>query len=178
MKALEKWKFLTLVIGRLNKQGSWTGETHIQKVAFFLKELLGLGKFRFVLYKYGPFSFDLRKSIAYLKALDLVRLELREPPYGSSLVLTERGRKLAEKLAREMDKRTLAKVDEIAKEFGNKTVSELERLSTALYLMGRNLNTEDAAKRLHELKPHISEGEALTACKAIERLLEQYPAHN
>lgn len=42
---------------RLDEHGSWSGETHLQKAAYLLHELLDVQfGFDFILYKHGPFS--------------------------------------------------------------------------------------------------------------------------
>jgi hypothetical protein len=48
------------IIKELADAGSWCGETHIQKTAYVAKELLGVPiAASFILYKHGPYSFDL-----------------------------------------------------------------------------------------------------------------------
>ena len=50
-----------LLLDQMSKQDSWCGETHVQKCAFFLQEGLEVPlDFEFIMYKYGPFSFELR----------------------------------------------------------------------------------------------------------------------
>ena len=78
---------------QLREHGSWTGETHVQKAAYFVQELLGVPSgFRFVLYRHGPFSFDLRASLNKLEAwaafrqrsspIRMARRSLRAPGPG------------------------------------------------------------------------------------------------
>ena len=55
---------ITRLIETLRERGSWCGETHVQKAAFFLQELMEVPtRFHFILYKHGPFSFDLRDEL-------------------------------------------------------------------------------------------------------------------
>jgi len=71
-------------------KGSWAGETHIQKAAYFLQELFGvpLG-FRFMLYWYGPFPFDLRDELTGLRGDGLLCLRPQQP-YGTRYEPTDR----------------------------------------------------------------------------------------
>ena len=57
------------LVAQMRESGSWGGETHIQKSAFFLQHLLGvkLG-YRFVLHLHGPYSFGLRDDLTRLRA--------------------------------------------------------------------------------------------------------------
>jgi uncharacterized protein YwgA len=67
MKEAQNRAILVTLIKSLRSKGSWCGETHIQKAAFFLQQLTGVPiDFDFILYKHGPFSFDLRECDAGL----------------------------------------------------------------------------------------------------------------
>jgi uncharacterized protein YwgA len=73
----------------LKERDSWCGETHIQKAVYFLQELLQvrLG-FEFIMYKHGPYSFELTDELTTLRANRLLRLIPREG-YGPSIVVNE-----------------------------------------------------------------------------------------
>jgi hypothetical protein len=83
---LQRSVLLELAI-QLKRNGSWTGETHVQKAAFLLRELLDIPVgFDFVLYKHGPFSFDLREMLNEMEAERLIRLEEQAYPCGPKIV--------------------------------------------------------------------------------------------
>jgi hypothetical protein len=60
----------------------------------------------------------------------------------------------------------------VAHALGGKNVKELERLSTALYVLRNNpaLSDEDAAKRITQIKPHVTTGDAADAVQEVHRL--------
>ena len=88
MDRLRNAALLTRLIEGLCGKGDWCGETHVQKTAFFVQELLGVPlEFQFILYKHGPFSFGLRDELTALRADGLLELEPR--PYGAQLVPTK-----------------------------------------------------------------------------------------
>ena len=63
------------------------GGTHIQKAAYLLQELLGVPSgFKFVLYKHGPFSFELRDSLNRLEAWGGIQTEEQPYPYGPKII--------------------------------------------------------------------------------------------
>ena len=78
MKRLQQAAILVSLIEALEKKDSWCGETNVQKATYFLQELFGvpLG-FKFILYKYGPYSFDLSEKLTYLCADSILDLEVR-----------------------------------------------------------------------------------------------------
>jgi len=166
------------LVARLRDGGSWCGATHLQKTAYFLKHLTGVPlDFDFILYKHGPFSFDLRGELSYLLALGLLERKLNEPPYGPSLqpgprahLLMERYRAAAEQYDRE--------IGFIAEQLADKGVVALEKLGTALWV---TLNTEattdqDRADTMVELKRHIGPDEAREAVREVDQMREEWAA--
>ena len=95
MDRLRRAALLTRLVERLRQQGSWCGETHVQKATFLLQRLMKVPlEYEFILYKHGPFSFDLRNELTSLRADDLLLLEPQVPPYGPRMICTERSRKI------------------------------------------------------------------------------------
>ena len=68
MTRLEKVAVLLKLLEKLRENGSWCGETHLQKATYMCQQLLSLPTgFDYVLYKHGPFSFDLRGELGALE---------------------------------------------------------------------------------------------------------------
>jgi len=83
MNPKDQFSVLLDLVVELRNSGSWTGETHVQKATYLLQELLGLPTgFEFVLYKHGPFSFELREALERMEAGRLIELEEQRYPYG------------------------------------------------------------------------------------------------
>lgn len=168
---------LLALITQLKKSGSWCGETHIQKAAFVLQELFdtSLG-FDFVLYKHGPFSFDLRDKLTEMRADCFIELEMQAYPYGPSLVVTDEGKDFQSNYPKTI--RSLKEpLEFVATNLGKKKVEELERLATALYVTKREPGCKgDAgacAKKITELKPHILLSDALEAKEIVDEMLSK-----
>ena len=176
MTRLKRYAVLLLLVKSLNEKGSWCGETHIQKSTYFLQELLGvpLG-FEFILYKYGPFSFDLSDELTAMRADKVVDIESRLP-YGPGVVPGPRS-SLLERLFPKTLGKYRSRVEFVASELAGYGVSELERIATALYVrvecarMG-NSNFNYRTERIHELKPHIAKKEARDALQK-ERMISK-----
>lgn len=170
MKRFERDAVITALIDKLDEHGSWCGETHIQKAMFFLQELTDtdLG-FEFILYKHGPFSFDLRDELTAMRADLLLELELRKPGYGPSLRPTKNARAMVERYRDTVDQ-ARSHIQFVAEHAGSLQVTELERLGTALYVIQRkkpNESAEAQAEEIVRLKPHISPEQAREALGAI-----------
>ncbi len=175
MKRLQKASILADLAERMRDHGSWCGETHIQKAVYFLQELLKvpLG-YRYMLYKHGPFSFDLRDEITELRVYELFRLETRPVPYGPSLRPTKNAEELKSRFPKTLNNYE-GHLDFVAKELDGKGVADLERLATALYvsLESKNGGEESRAKQIHALKPHVSLDSALNAVKEVAAMRQK-----
>ena len=158
MTETQKDAVLLSFIQTLKAHGSWCGETHIQKGTYLFQDLLKvpLG-FEFVLYKHGPYSFDLKDELTDQLAHSLLDVKSRLP-YGPSLLPGENGLAMLErmKLSR---KRYHLQADFVASRLGTKKVPDLERLATAVFITLRELphgSVDERAVRINELKPHVS----------------------
>ncbi|MEW8976761.1 MAG: hypothetical protein AB2385_00020 [Symbiobacterium sp.] len=174
MRRLERAALLATLAEKLIKHGSWCGETHLQKATYFLQEMFGVSLgYEFVLYKHGPFSFELRDELTSLRADGVLELRPRPYPYGPSLYPSESGRKLAARFAN-LTEQYDREISLVATYFGDKGVAELERLATALYVrkMDPSLSQEQRAKRICALKPHVHFGAAYEAVRSVDELYE------
>ena len=169
MKPFEQAAVVLSLAEALKARGGWGGETHVQKSVYFLQELLGVPTdFEFILFKHGPFSFDLRSALTMMEAEELIAWEPRRP-YGPTLV---RGRD-ADYLDRHfglVGERHSREIDFVADKLRDKGVRELEKLATALFVAREVDDASKRAARIVELKPHISLTEALDAVQTVSDL--------
>jgi uncharacterized protein YwgA len=177
MDRLKKAAVLTRFVSALRERGSWGGETHIQKAAYFLQELLGvpLG-FRFVLYWYGPFSFDLRDELTGLRGDELLSLQPHYP-YGSSYMPTDRATYVQSLFEKTLDEYR-DRIEFVADQLGTQGVKSLERLATGYYVTNERPNAavESRAERLTKIKPHVSHEDAVAAIQTVDEMITQSKA--
>jgi len=175
MKRLQKVVLLTVLAEKLLKKRDWCGETHLQKATYFLQELLYVPtEFNFIMYKHGPFSFDLRDELTAMRADGLLELEPNPPPYGPSLVPTKRCQKLKQLFHETLDQYE-KKLEFVAEKLGDKKVIQLEQLATALYvtLEQPDKGLMERAGRVHELKPHVSVEEGKSTIEDLEVIIKE-----
>lgn len=176
MDQVKRSALIVSLIETLREHGSWCGETHIQKALYCLQVVNRVPTdFDFILYKHGPFSFDLRDALTEMRANGL--LDMRQNyPYGPSLFPTSKGKALIDRFPKTVGKYKSA-IDYIANAFGSRGVAELERLSTALYVTKdldmESRDAEERAELLQELKPHIPHVKAKEAVEEVDILLEE-----
>jgi uncharacterized protein YwgA len=175
MKRLQIVSIILTLIDSLKNEGSWCGQTHIQKATYLLQEMtqVPIG-FNFILYKHGPFSFDLSDELTAMRAEGLLMVDLKPYQFGTSLCPTEKGYGICKDYQKYTD--TYSKnIDFIAKEFSDKGVAELERLSTAFYIT-KNEDAQDINTRsrlVTTYKPHIPQEKALDALLVVDNMIER-----
>ena len=169
MKERQRRALICCLVKEMRQTDSWAAETHIQKCVYFLQAMLNVPiGYEYVLYKHGPYSFDLRRELAVMRARFQLDVEPRYP-YGPSFTLGARGG-----LGLELVTQYESAVSFVATEISTKKVGGLERLSTALYVQveSPDLTFEQAAQRISELKPHISTTDARESINEIRKLRE------
>jgi hypothetical protein len=170
MHDLQLFRLILTLVGALRPRGSWTGETHVQKVGYFLQELLGVPlKADYILYKHGPYSFDLRRTLGAMRALQYADWRPNPHPYGPTLVEGELAATLKRFTKEPVEYR--AKISFVAEWLGPKRVAELERLGTALYVTLEDSVAQDRAARICELKPHVTSADAQAAVAELDTMM-------
>jgi len=171
----------TVLVGlarRLAAEGSWTGETHLQKAAYLASELTDVDfNFDFILYKHGPFSFGLRDELGAMRAEGLIERFQPDPRYGAKLLVTDRGAELEQRFERTMT-RYGAALDWDAEALGRRNVMDLERLATAMWVTRQDPDASVRARAdaVVRVKPHIAIDDAVEAVEEIDRLLRERAA--
>jgi uncharacterized protein YwgA len=176
MERLQKAAILTELADQLRREGSWCGHTHMQKATYFLQDLLEVPTgYEFILYKHGPYSFDLSEEMTALRADYLIEFDHKSPGYGPGLAPTRTSAELRSRYPVTLAKHA-REIEFVARAFGSKGVTELEKLATALYVTredGRGRSLEERARRLVELKPHVSLDQALDAIHEFDRIVRE-----
>ena len=177
LNEMAKRALLVSLVEKMKNNGSWCGETHIQKCVYFLQHLLTVPMdYDYILYKHGPYSFDLSDELAYLRGNSFLELHPRLP-YGPSLSPGRFGPILKKKYDDIISEYT-RKIDFIVQALSNKTVRELERIATAFYVKREKnwvLET-DIIKQMIRLKPHIARKEADDALNCLKTIEKQVHA--
>ncbi|RWO58547.1 hypothetical protein [Mesorhizobium sp.] len=158
------------VVKALKDRGSWTGETHIQKAAYIAKVRRNIPfESEFVLYKHGPFSFDMSKSIVHMLSRGLLYTE-NNPGYGPSFRVSDSLWKALNTRLDSFYSQFEAGIYSVSSALARKNVAELERVATAVYVMSNfsNFSLEEQAKTITKLKPHIAQEMALGALREAE----------
>lgn len=173
MNRMQRAVVLLTLLDQLRNRGSWCGETHLQKATFFLQQMMRvpLG-FNFVLYKHGPYSFDLNDEITALRADQLLTV-LPRSPYGPSLHPSDVGLALLERFPKTQDRYARA-VQFVADRLAGKNVVELERLGTALFVASTAPASDETSRveRIQAAKPHVLAEDAGVALRLVNEMSE------
>ncbi len=126
--------------------------------------------FHFILYKHGPFSFDLREFLTYMEGEGFIQW-VPQPPYGPSLKEGDFAQQLTEQFG-SVAKKFHAQIDFVANRLGTKNVAELERIATALYVTKEEgIAGEARSQRIKELKPHIDQAHIQSALQELDAMV-------
>lgn len=174
---MDKWDKRALVlalIDALRASGSRCGETHVQKSFYVLQTMSKVpSNFNFILYKHGPFSFDLQEFLHELRGDNLIADMPTGLPYGTMLAVTPQGKQI-ESLRADLINRYKRLFQTISERFGKKTVRDLERIATAFYVMQElpKSSVKDQAQRITFHKKHVRLDEAEQALVEANDLLK------
>jgi len=172
MNTLQEKALLANLVRKLRENGSWAGQTHVQKAVYVLQEARHVPmRFAFVPHIYGPFSFELQEEIGELLADELLVLEPQSAPFRPKLAVGELGQCYITHFAHSLRKHE-KDLDFVAKKFGKRGVVELELLTTALYVIkNRKGQDQDLARAITEMKPHVTREEAQCALEEAKTLI-------
>ena len=175
MDRLWQARLVSDVVGALRENGSWTAESHVQKCVYMVKELFDADvPFRFVPYKHGPFSFELRDEISRLLS---ARVLVSEParPYGPRI----KARSDSARLRRQFEQVNHGLSSEICfvvEKIGEKTASEVGLLATGLLVLKEQDapvgSSPDVITRFRFLKPAVEEDACREYIRKAQGLME------
>ena len=171
---MDRWAIVAQLVKQLREMDGWAGETHIQKTLFFLQELLHVPSgYSFVLYKHGPYSFDLHDDLGSMLTNSVCALEPR-PPYGPSFRVENVGTRLIMQRSAVVE-RYGTQVSFVVGTLGKRDVRELERLATALLFKRQfpNKDQQFLASKIVESKPHVSENLAFSAVREVSEIEDE-----
>jgi len=148
------------------------GRTLIQKTLFVANELHQLQvPFDFILYKHGPYSFDVDNAIHEMSSYRAVKVD---PVSGYGVTITPgEGGKFVGKYGGSLLPEAKSAITEASRTLAPMNVKELERIATAVWIYYREGIREPGriSERLRQLKPHISDKGAQDAVGKLQDLL-------
>lgn len=126
--------------------------------------------FSFILYKHGPFSFDLRDVLSAMEAERLITWEPQPYPYGPTMVSGPFSSHVTSKAKMPHD--FADQISFVADNLASKKVGDLEKLATALYVtLDRSIASERRAEELTYRKPHITLPAAQLAIQEVDEII-------
>ena len=170
--------FVVALVDALTRRG-WAGRTHVHKTVFRLQraEALDLG-FEFVIYHYGPYSFELDEMLRDLRSAAALEVVPDTTGYGAHYAHGPRAAAYLSGYESEVGKARTA-IDRVASEWGPRNVRDLERVATALYVVSHGeMDDATAVGELRRVKPHFSEAELREAVREARALTKGDAGHS
>lgn len=166
------------VIRALRQRDSWTGETHIQKTCYVAKIVEHVPfESEFILYKHGPYSFDLSSSLGHMRAQRII--SVTPQTFGSTFDVVEGIWLALERASSNIYESYADQIGSICDVLAKKKVAELERIVTAIYVFVNfpDMSLDQMAHKLAELKPHINSRQAVDAFEEAEVFTKKIRKH-
>jgi uncharacterized protein YwgA len=160
MERDRKRKLIILeLVRRCNRRWGNTGKLQIQKFIYFLQEVIGveLG-YRYVMYHYGPFCFELNDNLETLGIMGVLNIEQDPSGYGYSI---STGAYAQEPDTEEMDflRQHEEEIDLIIETFGEMKAEDLEIISTIHFVASilkkksEQYDKQNVVEQVRRLKP-------------------------
>jgi uncharacterized protein YwgA len=125
--------------------------------------------YKFIIYKHGPYSFDLSNELTEMRASGILELSFLKDGYGPSVRVTEFGERVFN-----VNKENVEKYDPaaqfLAEWFSASDVRHLERIATAYFVTAKNPRDPaiERARKLNSLKPHVDMQTAEQAMRIVD----------
>lgn len=163
------------IIEEMQKNHSWNGQTNIQKAIYLLQDMLKVPlNFNFLIYYYGPFSFDLREEIEDMISNNYLDIDIPDERYGPKIVNGNRATVLEKKATSAVNKYK-NEIEFIGRKLGRMGIKDLEKIGTANYVLKHlkdgNIPPEEI---LIQIKPHIDKESAIEAITKVEQMESEY----
>lgn len=161
-----------------NAPGKPLGRTQIMKLFYFLQELKGVSLgYNFRLFNYGPFDSEVLSDLSSACGLGVVIEDTVLFPngYGYAIKPGPQADRVVGELA-SVAPHLLTLVDDVVREFGGYSASDLELRSTILFVdrelsaTGQKANPEEIVERVRQIKPHFGN---LIICKQMTDMIER-----
>lgn len=162
------------VLNLLTSQDAQVGKTAVQKITYFLERLAGVDLgLRFVMYHYGPYSFELSHIIESMGGRGLIRIEPATSGFGFTLSPDP------EEIDEEPDIQFSEPQRKLIEALGAEPARDLELLATTHFVTsiltnrtGADPDDEVVAREVVALKPKFTPQHVITARRKLDRLSE------
>lgn len=125
--------------------------------------------YKFVIYKHGPYSFDLSNELTEMRAAGILEFQFPREGYGPSIRATDFGDRVYN-----VNKENLEKYNAVSKFlaewFSASDVRHLEKIATAYFVTAKNPRDPamERARKLNSLKPHVDMQSAEQAVRIVD----------
>jgi len=125
--------------------------------------------YKFVLYKHGPYSFELNSELTAMRAAQILEFQFPREGYGPSIRTTSFGERIY-RTNKENIEGYIAANKFLAEWFSASDVRHLEKVATAYYVTKKNPRDPavERARKLNSLKPHVDIEAAEQAVRIVD----------
>jgi uncharacterized protein len=155
---MEKELRVAAIVGLVQNAPSKLGKTQVQKLVYFAQKAGVPLEYRYEIYHYGPYSFELSHDLSSLDGLGVLNIQNDPSGYGFDVSVG----KFAERFR--LDQKYQKKIDKVVNTFATNTPAQLEVKATIHFvksvLQKKTVATKirpEVIQKVHALKPRFSQ---------------------
>ncbi len=177
MKFESRIKLLIYILDKLNKRMDRSGETAIQKLIYLMIMKNNVTfDYEYIIYDYGPWSFELMKDIEFLENAHLINKHSDPSGYGSKIVPNKEMNFVSEYLDKTVRKRTRwdQKIVDIIDSYSRMPAKQLALLTTFIYIYNKHpgKNEKEIIDLVKMIKPLHNKFEYENRYKECKEILK------
>ena len=178
LKELKISVIIHLLMQLMKKGISRIGKTAMQKYVYFIQEFGVNLNYRYEMYYYGPYCFELSNDLDLLNMLGVISIEDSPTTYGYSIKLLDTADKYSDNIgteAQDILETYQSGFDKLLEIFGNCSTRQLELYATMHFVdsilkkKGKVADAESVIREVKFLKPKYSTDE----CEAVYQYLSE-----
>jgi len=173
----KKQALVLFIVRKLSEQKGWHGPVFVQRFIYLLQELLDVPlDLFFILYKHGPYSFELAETLTFLTANYLLEFKLPLNHLSPTLVPGKHAAYYDKKFKAEMDAIN-PRVTWLITKVNDMDFGKLTLLTFALYVLKQlRVQGKDEKKlisEMHQIRPVFSKKQITEAVEALKKLMNE-----
>lgn len=168
---------ILFIVRKLSEQKGWHGTLFVQRFIYLLQELLDVPlDLFFILYKHGPYSFELEEILTFLLERRFLKLKVPRNQLSPTLVPGRHAAYYDKKF--KMEKSLLdPKVAWLIEKVNKIPFGELTLVTYALYMLkqlqSQGKDEKDLVSEMHKLRPVFSEKAITEAADTLKQLMHE-----
>lgn len=155
---MQKELRVSTIVSLVQNAPARLGKTQVQKLVYFAQDCGIPLQYKYEIYHYGPYSFELSHELGSLDSLGVLNIQSDPSGFGFDISTG----KFADRF--ELDPKYQKKIDKVIRHFGSNTPAQLEVKATIHFVhsvlnkkTSMNKTKYEVVQKVHALKPRFTQ---------------------